>query len=80
VTSTGTTDPSFETEVSLGERFKFGENWRAFLKVLNEERIEEAIQSLKTMLRLDTLQGLRFVDAGSGRALKWFPLTTTLHL
>ncbi len=27
------------TEVSLGERFKFGANWARFLDMLNDERM-----------------------------------------
>lgn len=56
-------------EVSSGERFRFGDNWYAFLKTVNEERILEAMSSLKTMLAVDDLSGLRFLDIGSGSGL-----------
>ena len=51
------------------ERFRFGENWQGFLKVLNEDRIAEAEKSLKSMLGLDSLASLSFLDIGSGSGL-----------
>lgn len=51
------------------QRFSFGENWSRFLKTLNEERIAEAEKSLTTMLNLKDLNGLSFLDAGSGSGL-----------
>lgn len=49
--------------------FGFGENWRNFLTVLNDERIAEAEKSLREMLRVDNLTGKRFLDIGSGSGL-----------
>lgn len=60
---------SFAEEIQAGERFAFGENWREFLRVLNEARISEAESSLRTMLRTDRLDGQRFLDVGSGSGL-----------
>jgi len=56
-------------EVSQGERFQFGANWKAFLSTLNDERILEAEQSLKDMLGVDDLAGKYFLDIGSGSGL-----------
>lgn len=56
-------------EVEAGERFEFGRNWSQFLKVLNEERIARAEQSMQDMLGVKTLAGKRFVDVGSGSGL-----------
>ncbi len=56
-------------EVARGERFKFGENWSRFLKVLNDERIFEAEKSLKQMLGVEDLEGKSFLDIGSGSGL-----------
>lgn len=50
-------------------RFKFGENWASFLKMLDESRILEAELSLKNALGRPDLQGLRFLDVGSGSGL-----------
>lgn len=58
-----------ETEVSRGERFEFGANWAQFLRVLNDERIALAEQSLLEMLGVKNLQGKRFLDIGSGSGL-----------
>ncbi len=51
------------------KHFAFGENWRNFLSVLNDERIAEAEKSLREMLRVETLAGKRFLDIGSGSGL-----------
>jgi len=50
-------------------RFEFGKNWKSFLGVLDEGRILEAERSLQSMLRVDNLQGMRFLDAGCGSGL-----------
>lgn len=51
------------------EHFAFGENWRQFLRVLDEQRIVIAERALREMLKVDTLQGMRFLDVGSGSGL-----------
>ncbi len=56
-------------EVASGERFEFGKNWAAFLSVLDDERINTAVESLKTMLEVETLEGKSFLDIGSGSGL-----------
>lgn len=58
-----------EAEIRDGSRFAFGENWARFLEVLDEDRIREAEDSLKAMLGRERLDGLRFLDAGSGSGL-----------
>lgn len=60
---------TFEQEVKQGDRFQFGENWKRFLSVLNDERIAEAEKSLKEMLEVEDLQGKSFLDIGSGSGL-----------
>lgn len=52
-----------------GERFGFGENWRAFLEHLDDERIGEAEVSLRDFLGVESLAGKRFLDVGSGSGL-----------
>lgn len=59
----------FEGQVSNAERFQFGENWRAFLQTVNESHIHNAEVSLKETLRVDSLSGLSFLDAGCGSGL-----------
>lgn len=56
-------------EVSRGERFEFGRNWARFLAVLDEKRIGAAERALQEMLERDRLDGLRFLDIGSGSGL-----------
>jgi len=50
-------------------RFAFGRNWRSFLSVLDEARIQAATESLVTMLERPDLRGMRFLDAGCGSGL-----------
>lgn len=58
-----------EEEVAHGERFEFGANWARFLKSLTPQRISQAERSLRTMLGVEHLAGLRFLDVGSGSGL-----------
>jgi len=64
----GTAD-THATEVARGERFAFGDNWASFLSVLDEERIGAAERGLRRMLQVERLDGLRFLDIGSGSGL-----------
>lgn len=56
-------------ETSRGQRFEFGKNWSRFLALLDDARIREAEESLRHMLEVDSLKGLRFIDVGSGSGL-----------
>lgn len=56
-------------EVARGDRFEFGENWSRFLSVLDENRIAAAERCLLAMLDHDRLEGVRFLDIGSGSGL-----------
>jgi len=56
-------------EIESQKRFGFGKNWGRFLRVLNNERIEEAERSLREMLEIDDLTGKSFLDVGSGSGL-----------
>jgi 2-polyprenyl-3-methyl-5-hydroxy-6-metoxy-1,4-benzoquinol methylase len=55
--------PSSET------RFAFGENWSRFLGVLDDQRIEDAEESLRSWLGITDLENLSFLDIGSGSGL-----------
>src|ERR1035437_8173771 len=57
------------TEVASGERFEFGGNWERFLGTLNDEKIAEAVKSLKDMVETKSLAGKSFLDIGSGSGL-----------
>jgi len=57
------------TTVAGPDRFAFGENWRRFLAVIDDHRIHEAERSLVEMLGRPRLDGLRFLDVGSGSGL-----------
>ena len=57
------------SDYSMSDRFRFGENWLKFLDVLDESRINFAIQSLRTYLDLKNLENKTFLDIGSGSGL-----------
>jgi 2-polyprenyl-3-methyl-5-hydroxy-6-metoxy-1,4-benzoquinol methylase len=59
---------SFDAEVERGERFRFGRNWRRFLRFLDEEKIVAAEAGLAS-LHPDSLEGRQFLDVGSGSGL-----------
>src|SRR4030095_16011848 len=61
-----TIESSHHAQIDRGERFEFGENWKRFLAVLDESRIKEAEDSLKSMLGIDSLRDKSFLDVGSG--------------
>ena len=50
-------------------RFGFGANWRQFLALLNDERIDQAVASMQKLLKEDSLRGKTFLDIGSGSGL-----------
>jgi 2-polyprenyl-3-methyl-5-hydroxy-6-metoxy-1,4-benzoquinol methylase len=50
-------------------RFRFGENWSKFLKTISDDRISQAKRSLIEMLGIEDLQGMSFLDIGSGSGL-----------
>ncbi len=56
-------------EVARGKRFEFGKNWNRFLNLVRDEHVLKAESSLKRMLELETLEGLSFLDIGSGSGL-----------
>jgi 2-polyprenyl-3-methyl-5-hydroxy-6-metoxy-1,4-benzoquinol methylase len=58
-----------QQETRAGERFGFGANWSAFLRVLDDQRIATAEQSLRDKLGVETLEGKTFLDIGSGSGL-----------
>ncbi|MGH1488409.1 MAG: class I SAM-dependent methyltransferase [Acidimicrobiales bacterium] len=64
-----TISESFADEVSTGQRFEFGKNWASFLSKVDAETIANASQSFQRMLGVDSIEGLRLLDAGSGSGL-----------
>jgi len=56
-------------EIAEGKRFAFGQNWAAFLSTLTDEKIDSAEASLREMLDVDSLEGMSFLDIGSGSGL-----------
>jgi len=55
--------------MSPDARFRFGENWQSFSTTIDSENVTEAQNSLKILLKRETLSGLRFLDIGCGSGL-----------
>lgn len=50
--------------------FDFGSNWKEFSeRRLDERRLSQAVESLKSLLRTETLAGSSFLDVGCGSGL-----------
>ena len=58
-----------EAEVREGQRFEFGKNWTRFLLHLTDDRIRIAERSMIHLLGRTRLDGMRFLDIGSGSGL-----------
>jgi len=56
-------------ETAERERFAFGDNWRRFLSVLDENRIQTGERSLCKMLQVSDLNQKTFLDIGCGSGL-----------
>lgn len=63
------TGDQHRAEVRQGSRFEFGKNWQRFLTTLTDERIAIAERSLAEFLELPRLDGMTFLDVGSGSGL-----------
>jgi 2-polyprenyl-6-hydroxyphenyl methylase/3-demethylubiquinone-9 3-methyltransferase len=67
--ATAVADSSARCDIEAGRRFPFGANWRRFLELLDERRIEAARGSLLERLERPELTGLSLLDAGCGSGL-----------
>jgi 2-polyprenyl-6-hydroxyphenyl methylase/3-demethylubiquinone-9 3-methyltransferase len=50
-------------------RFEFGKNWQSYSKNIDQEKIDEAVVSLKSFLKVDNLNAKTFLDIGCGSGL-----------
>ena len=60
---------NYKKEVESGKRFKFGSNWKFFLKSITLKKIILAKKELKKKLNIKNLKGKSFLDIGSGSGL-----------
>ena len=51
------------------KHFKFGENWKNFSKLIDNNRLKEAVISLKKLTNKKSLNDLSFLDIGCGSGL-----------
>lgn len=54
---------------SVEERFAFGKNWQAFARQIDPGRVDQAVDSLRSALQVNSLTGKRFLDLGCGSGL-----------
>ena len=54
---------------SLDSHFAFGENWADFARIVDDDRINAAVEGLKRLLAGVDLSGKRFLDIGCGSGL-----------
>ncbi len=80
---TGQFNQSEQPNPAAETRFAFGQNWSAFLQSFDQERLDQAVASLRSLLQLgedpqtlgtrplepQPLAGLSFLDIGSGSGL-----------
>jgi 2-polyprenyl-3-methyl-5-hydroxy-6-metoxy-1,4-benzoquinol methylase len=59
----------FKNEITLKNRFAFGDNWHNYLKTMNADKLNESINYLREMLGIKDLQGKKFIDIGSGSGI-----------
>jgi 2-polyprenyl-3-methyl-5-hydroxy-6-metoxy-1,4-benzoquinol methylase len=64
-----TSAPSLPASPPDERRFRFGRNWKAFGRHVDERRIDDARASLIRLIGLTDLTGLRVVDVGCGSGL-----------
>ena len=57
------------TEIDAGQRFAFGANWKSFVRLVDDQRIATATDSLTTALGVEDLSGRSFLDIGCGSGL-----------
>jgi len=50
-------------------RFKFGRNWKAYVKTITDDRIDSSMTDIQTALGVKSLKGKTFLDVGSGSGL-----------
>lgn len=54
---------------SVDKHFEFGANWTRFLQLVDESRITQSMSAVQSLLGLERLDGLTFLDVGSGSGL-----------
>jgi 2-polyprenyl-3-methyl-5-hydroxy-6-metoxy-1,4-benzoquinol methylase len=58
-----------QLEISSGTRFAFGANWKSFVDLVDDTRIEAACRSLTEALNVSDLSNRTFLDIGCGSGL-----------
>lgn len=57
------------TPKTSSHAFTFGQNWLQYSELLDERRIQDAGASVRSLVRVDSLNGRSFLDVGAGSGL-----------
>lgn len=50
----------------MDARFRFGRNWQNYSRTLDSVRLDEATESIRSVLGVESLEGQKFLDVGCG--------------
>ena len=51
------------------KKFKFGENWNSFSKLINNEKLKYSVKSLQKLTDMKSFKNMTFLDIGCGSGL-----------
>ena len=51
------------------KKFKFGENWNSFSKLINNEKLKYSVNSLQKLTDMKSFKNMTFLDIGCGSGL-----------
>ncbi len=54
---------------NIDSHFRFGDNWQSYAKIVDEDRIAEALKGLEKLIPADGLKAKQFLDIGCGSGL-----------
>jgi 2-polyprenyl-3-methyl-5-hydroxy-6-metoxy-1,4-benzoquinol methylase len=61
--------PDVRADARRDDRFRFGENWRSFIELVDDTRIAAAVHAVRDPLGVADLTGRTFLDVGCGSGL-----------
>src|SRR5262249_47640698 len=57
------------TAKNIEHRFRFGENWASYAKLISKDHLEQAKSGLLKLIRAEDITGKSFLDIGCGSGL-----------
>ena len=56
-------------EEKMGKKFAFGKNWKRYIKIFSQERVEITEKAIKNFFNIGDLRGKIFMDIGCGSGI-----------